>query len=225
MPTTIEERIARLESSLGERDKSGKWVSIAGSILVPLAIGVAGLMVSRAIAARENEVAKINARVQQVDVATKLFDALVSTDARKRTLAAKALLIAMPDEGPDLVADVSRSDPDSVVREQVSLSLETRIDALIADLFAGSAAVRIAAADKLASGWSSNPKIVPQLISYAHQHWDNDNGVYNTAAVLATLSPAALTPNKALLEPFLDRASRKGRRTAGQVNRIRQLIG
>jgi hypothetical protein len=45
--------------------------------------------VSRALAAREQEIARINAKVQQVDVASKLFEALVSEDGRKRRLAVK----------------------------------------------------------------------------------------------------------------------------------------
>jgi hypothetical protein len=89
VPETVEQRVDQLEQQLKDREKITAWVSVAGTVLVPLAIGGAGLLVSRALAAREQEIARINAKVQQVDVASKLFEALVSEDGRKRRLAVK----------------------------------------------------------------------------------------------------------------------------------------
>ena len=224
MPQTLKERVEKLEKSLDERDKKAAWANIAGTVLVPLAIGVAGLLVSNAISAKEQEIAEVNAKVQQVDVVTKLLDALISDNRPKRQLAIKAVLIALPLEGPELVRDIARTDPDTSVRQYASTTLQDRSSTLITDLFAGSPDVRMAAAAYIVSGWSSNPNIVPRLIQYSDEHWENDNGVYNTVVVLAGLSPSALSPHSTLVREFLVRAEQKGRKTAAQVRRVESLL-
>src|SRR5436309_8266076 len=84
---------------------------------------------------RQIAISKINSRVGQVNLVSNFFDALLSTDQSRKKLAIKAVLIALPEEGPDLVRIVSSSDDKDSIRTYAKTSLDTRRDLLINQMY------------------------------------------------------------------------------------------
>jgi hypothetical protein len=225
---TVEARIAQLERKLTEptrrKDPWDKF-QIVAALLIPAAIAFAGFQFSRATSAAQIESAGrlaelsrsiqiIDARVKQATLVSAFMEPLLSADPLRKRLAIRAVLIALPDDGPALVSEISDSDPNPAVKQFAATQLSDRRQQLIAGLFADDASLRTSAAGDLVRGWRSDHEVVRLLVNFAEQHMDNANGVYNTIVVLSELDPAGVAAQRNVVLPFLKKAEGNGQRTA-----------
>lgn len=177
--------------------------------------------------ARERELAisEISVRVSQASVIPPLIDGLLSTDVQRRKLAISAVLIALPEDGPKLVREISTEAPDQEVRSYASSALQSRKDQLVGELYADDADARKGAARALSEGWRNDPDLAKRIIDQADANKDNPTGVYNSVAVLAAMSPQALVQHKARVETFVSHAAAQGDKTAAQAERVKTKLG
>jgi hypothetical protein len=176
--------------------------------------------------ARERELAisEISVRVSQASVIPPLIDGLLSTDVQRRKLAISAVLIALPEDGPKLVREISTEAPDQEVRTYASSALQSRKDHLVGELYAEDADARKGAARALAEGWRNDPDLAKRIVDQADANKDDPNGVYNSVAVLAAMSPQALAQHKARVETFVRNAAAQGDKTAAQAERVKTKL-
>lgn len=220
----LQQRLEALEQRINAHEKKGKWLPVIGTVLVPLTIGLSGFWVSSSIAVGDRAVAETNAKVQQVDLISKFMESLVSPEPTKRKLAVKAILIALPLEGPDLVREVIRNDPDSAVAKFARTSLQDRCLQLINALYSPNPEVRKKAAADLIDGWRTSPTVIPLMLRVARENPGNSNGIYNTVAVMTELDRSALVPHKDSLRVFLREASANGTRTDARVQEVENML-
>lgn len=216
---SVEERIKSLEikvQKLQERPKDA-WdkVGIVAAALVPVAIAFFGNALARQMhdselaveshrteleqdarrreAAHQASMAEINARVAQVGVVSSFFEALVSNDVRRRKVAIRAVLIAMPIEGPIIVQELAEADADEQIRAEAQQALAERAKTLTESLFAKSARTREAAASQLTSGaWRKSIAVVEPLVAAAEKNPQNAAGVAKAAEVVENLDQSVI---------------------------------
>ena len=142
----VNKRLSEVKESIEElkANKKDFWdvFDILASLLIPASITFFGFYYSNALkkteiereekrATSEQEIARINARVKQAELLSMFMEALVSPEPRKRTLAVRAILLALPEEGKALVAVLSESDPEPEVRniaqESLKILLENKV--------------------------------------------------------------------------------------------------
>lgn len=140
----FEAKLEKLTTDVAQLKKKGKdhWdkFQILAALLVPASIAVVGFLVSTSlkdaeivsaakVAAGQEAIARINARVAQANLVKSFMDTLFSEEVRKRKLAIEAMLIALPEDGPRLVKIVSETDPDEDVR--LFAKTQQRIESLL----------------------------------------------------------------------------------------------
>lgn len=216
-------RMDALERRPAPKDLWDK-LDVLAKVLVPLTVVAAGFFFScaldhaqissaerlkeRDISAaadlkeRDIAVAVVNSRVQQASLINLFMEALVSGSTPRRQLAITAIMIALPQDGPELVRVVSASEKDGGISKFADDALAQRRGYLIHRLFADSADVRIPASLSLVQGWRSHPELVPVLLDTARQHLDNKNGVFNTLGILVQMDPTALRLHLTDIETF-----------------------
>src|ERR1051325_1834593 len=220
----IDDRMTALESNFAKIQAKRKdfWdkLQAVGAILVPIAIAVAGQqfasnMKQAEIAAAENReahqqsISMMNARVSQADVLAHFLDALTGTDQVKQRVAIRAVLIALPEEGPALVSELTAASQSQATQAFATGALSDRLQTLVAQLYDAAAPARISAYEQLTSvAWRSNPAVITPLLAYARGHLENDNGIYNTVVVLKDLSRTVTQPRKGELNTFCAEAAR-----------------
>jgi hypothetical protein len=243
----IEQKITELEKevkSLKDKKKDG-WdiFQIVAGLLIPASIAFAGyyyassmkeaeiasaqelgraqLKLNEEQTNKQVDISKINARVGQANTVSSLLNALLSTEPQRRKLAIRLVLIALPEDGPDLVKIVSESDQDPNVQNYAKSSIEERRLFLVQQLFQNTPSQRISAADELISGWRADPKVVELLLQYARQNMQNSNGVFNTLVVLNGFDLEALRPYRSELESFSHEAEAKGEKSKEWAEKLR----
>lgn len=77
--------------------------------------------------------------------------------------------------------------------------------ALIKDLFSDQPHARLKAYEGITEYYGSDPALIPELLSYAGDHMDNEDGIYNTLVVLSHLDKAQAKPHTAEIEIFAKR--------------------
>ena len=222
-PMSIEDRVLDLEKKVKAAERKDIWdvLSVLGSLLIPVAIFFAGQQYASAmkeaeIASAERrdansvDVARAGSRVNQAGLILNAVDTLAGTDERRKRLAISAILIALPEEGPAIVAEVSRSDPNQQIRTYAAASLRDRRPALIAQLYDPSGAQRIAAYNTLLQTWGRDSSLPPLLAQSARQAFRDDgspgraDGIYNTLVLLSHMNVSALAPHSADLRALAD---------------------
>lgn len=237
MPTLdeLEKRVAQLES----RPKDPWDIAQAiGGLLLPAAIAYGGwyyseaqsraqIVSSQQMHERDVAVANVGARVNQASLVATFMEALTGDDPERRNLAIRAVLIALPEEGPDLVREVQVSTSDTSTARYAADALDTRRDVLIDRLFAPRGEDRIRASQDLLRGWGTRAAMVPALIRRARQEPTNANGLYNVLGVLVQMDAGALRAARADVEPFLgeaERAPAAGARIRALVQQVRSRL-
>jgi hypothetical protein len=231
-PPDFADRVARLERS-AKRSGKDAWdvVQIIGSALIPVAIAAGGWFYSEASSRaeiesasrqhdRDVEIAVAESRVRQAGLLKDFLDALTGPDPAKRRVAIQAVLLALPQDGPKLVRELTRSTDDPALAQYATSTLATRRDALIQQLFAATAEERIAASQALVEGWRDVPALLDRLLPYARANAGNANGIFNTLGVLTQMTPAALAQRRPQVEAALDEALA----APGAGPRIRALV-
>lgn len=227
---SLEERIEALE-----RKKGHSWLDkrdvldVLAKALLPIAIAFAGhhfsqvvakaqivaaerlkerdVLSARELKERDIAVSMHHARAQQTNVVNTFMEALLSENTRHRQLAIKAVLIALPQDGPNLVDAIRSTEAGSPIAQYAADALTERRDGLIHGLFADSAEVRIAASTGLVQGWHSREDIVPVLLDSADHHAAEPEAVHNTLGVLDALDPAVIKADASSVRAFAQRAS------------------
>jgi hypothetical protein len=211
---TVEERLLALEKEADKGDRKDLWdiLSVLGGLLIPVAIFFAGQQYAEAMAnaeilseekraASSIDVAKAGTRVSQASLVLNALETLAGTDERRKQLAIRAILIALPDEGSSIVAEVSRTDPNPQIRQFAATTLDQRRDQLITGLYDPRGSARVAAYSALLQSSARDPTLPPQLAQKARQAFaDRDapghgDGIYNTLVLLSHLEEPALRPN------------------------------
>jgi hypothetical protein len=226
---TVDERIASLETSVANLKGSTKdiWDKLPAlaAILVPISIAIVGhqfatnmkdaelnaqqrqaqdqLALSKATAEQDQAIAKINARVSQVGIVSHLLDALTGNDAAKQRVAIRAVLIALPEDGPALVDGLTAPSTNAATRSIAVTALQERVRPLVANLFHPAPGMREKAYAELTSPvWRTNTEIIDALLSHARSNPANDDGIYNTVVVLKNISRTITQPRKSDINAF-----------------------
>jgi hypothetical protein len=148
---------------------------------------------------------------------------LVSDNPQKQQLAIEAILLALPEEGPKLVAVVSRSSSNKNVRQFARDSLDQRRAQLIKGVFADDKPTRISATEELAKGWRSDQDIVPALVEAATNSQDQD-GVVNTLILFENIDKNLLLKHERMVRVFLDKVESNGPKTRDHVLLVRARL-
>lgn len=151
---------------------------------------------------RELAITTINSKVGQVNLVSSFFEALLSKDESRKKLAIKSVLIALPNEGPDLVRIVSSSEEQVDIKDYAQKSLNDRCNMLIAQMYSDERAERLNGYKDLLSGWKNNSDVIPKLIAYAKTNSMNADGIYNTLVFLSHMDRSALIPYANDIKPF-----------------------
>jgi hypothetical protein len=211
---TIEERVSALEKKTKARKDVWDILSVAGSLLIPVAIFLAGQQYASAMKAAELssaesrdasnlEVARAGSRVSQANLLLSAIERLAGEDGPGKRVAISAILIAMPENGPSIVRDLSHNDPSPEVRDYATNSLDQRKVALIGQLYSASGGERIEAYNGLLQNWGSDDTLPPILAQRARQAFADTNfsgradGIYNTLVLLSHMNRTALAPHSA----------------------------
>ena len=229
---------------------SEKMTSTAGMIadralplLTPLAVAYFGYMLSHSLdqaklamdsAKADSEIrsAEVASRVNKVKIISDFMEALSGLDALKRELAIKAILIALPDEGPDLVRTIAlgRNAPaaspvgrvptstpvDTTPQAAAQDALAVRRDQLIAALFADAKPTRLSAFAAFQAGWSQDETVIQPLVAYALRNLANKSGVVNTLTFLklAGFAPTRDSDAGRMIQDLAAKAHANGPETA-----------
>jgi len=215
----LKNRIDKLEKG---KNKKGIWeiIPIISSFLIPLSIVFAGYFLSEAerIAKLESQkkeiqLAEIKSKVDQAQLVSHFLEALVDTNAYKRQLAIKSILLALPEKGAELVEEISKNDPDEKVKVYAKQSLEdnsskTRKE-LIQKIFSPVKQIRLNATNELLENWSSDQDLVGEIIDYASlrlgEEQENKSGLINTIVVLNSVDQSVLDANTGIVKSFIER--------------------
>ncbi|MEO8336989.1 MAG: hypothetical protein ABI664_18540, partial [bacterium] len=176
-------------------------------------------------AEQSHVIAEANTKIAQASLINTMMKSLTSTNAQERKLAVDAVLIALPEQGPTLVRTIAQSDEDKSVQAAARNSLETRVTALIRQLFSTDPRERIGAAQDLVTGWRNDASVVLELVTFATQNKDNANGVYNSVVVLNEFTLRALQAQRAEVLGFVDVAKTTGAKTATVASALAGRLG
>ncbi len=219
-------------------NKKDAWdrLTALATILIPAAIALAGHFIAQGLkqaeisseekrAEQSRVIAEANTKIAQANFINTMMKSLTSANPQERKLAVEAVLIALPEQGPVLVRTIAQSDEDKTVQATARSSLEQRVSALLRDLFAEDARVRIGAAQDLIQVWRNDPNVVLALVEFATQNKDNANGVYNTVVVLNEFSLRVLQTHKQEVLKFLEVAKKTGTKTEAKATALGQRLG
>src|SRR4030095_418425 len=189
----MEERITQHETDVADlkRKRRDAWdiLQIIGTLLLPAAIAFAGYYYSDSMkhaeitaterrARADEEIARTNSRVGQADVLLRFLGELFHTDATRRDIAVKGILLALPEDGPTILATILQAPPapaDQAAPTQQVLrtALDQRRLSLVETLVAPNGGQRKSAYEQLTSReapWHQDPKLIDDLIAAARKH-------------------------------------------------------
>jgi hypothetical protein len=220
MESATERRLAKLEE-LERRESDGlrkaahiAWgsVALAASVFALLVLGASWQLadLERRRTALEARIA--TARAEMDALAPKLEE----LKAQQLTPEGRAALLSAED---DLAA--ARAAAGTEERPSPgSRSGPRPRSALVADLFARTAATRKGAYEQLMASSRSDESLVPELLDYARTHADNDNGTYNTLVVLSHIDRSSLRAHKAAIASYAESVKPQGPRIAARAAKV-----
>jgi hypothetical protein len=223
--TMDDDRVAALEKRVAKLEKQGKdgWdkFQIVATLMIPAAVAFAGYYFSQALAnaqtasskaladsqqASEERRAQITAAISQAELVSTFMKSLLSADTAERNLAIQAVLLALPDSGPQLVAVLQNN---VKTRDEAIVALRDRRTRLVDDVFAEDAGVRQQATDHLVAGFRNDPQVVDTIAQKAQNNASNANGIYSSALVLKALPTSQLRANQARVQQFVQIANQR----------------
>jgi len=86
-------------------------------------------------AQQQDAIARINTRVSQADILSHFLDALTGIDRAKQRVAIQAVLIALPEDGPRLVNELTTPAGNPQTKEVAETALSARLQELVSGLF------------------------------------------------------------------------------------------
>ena len=220
----VEEKLAELEKRLSEMDskiaaaatKKDVWdrFSQIGPILITLAVAAGGWVVTdmmkrmdvnatqRQMVIQENT-ARMSTRVSQAQLVSTFLPPLLGNDPDAQKLAISALLIALPEEGPELVQTLSSTTDDAEIQKFADAALDDRRTDLVDELFSADDDLRNSAQIELAHGWSHDPQLVGDLLTAAQQNAANTAAINAALTVLYSMDVDLLVQNRQALAELL----------------------
>lgn len=235
----IESELSQIGSELSKLEPSRKdgWdiFTAVVSVLVPLSIAWVGHQYAQAmkdaeiqsqetIAQNSLDITKFNTRIAQANTVHKFLEALLSEEEARRTLAIKAVLIALPIEGPQLVQIVKKTDKNPAVRAEATKALVDRRASLIQNLYSPSGSERIEAYKTLLATWADDQTLAPELISFGRKNQSNNDGIYNTLVLLSHMQPSALKPHISEIKKFSHEVEGIGPKTKERAEKLRSRL-
>jgi len=195
----LEERLAALEARGSDKDRWDKF-QILAALLIPAAVAFAGYYFSNALADAQREaenhraqasqmVAEASTRVSQAELISTFMKSLLSENRAEKALAIKAVILALPEEGPQLVMAIQISSPDQETRATAHAALVERRDKLVEDLHAPDEGARQHAQQALVAGFRQDPELAQQIVSSAEKHPEDGAGFVRSAEVLKAVPP------------------------------------
>jgi len=206
----IERHLQRLEGR--SKDRWDKFHILAG-LLIPVAVGYAGYHYSTAVAKAQQiaemqraEVAQMlsetTTRVSQAELISSFMRSLLSNNPAEKELAIRAIILALPEAGPQLVAVIQVSSVDQRTKDVARQALDERRQRLVKDLYAMEAPVRDVAAKHLVAGFGQDPALIDQIAAEAEKQKDNPEGLRSSAMVLGALPDERLQARQETVEQF-----------------------
>jgi len=176
-----------------------RWILDILGIGTPVLVAVLGWYLSRDIEASRLQIeqnaaeigrvkaqsdllsAQIQQRIEKVQVIKDFLEALTGKDETAKRLAIKAVLIAIPDEAPDLLEGITVGSPDADIAHS---ALDARRTKLAEGLFSSDKSMRLTALTALRSGWRGDPAMVDIVARRAQQGDPNSPGVIDALLFL-----------------------------------------
>lgn len=246
--TDIEKEIQELKDKVNSFEKKDLWdkLKIVTGILLPLAIVHIGNAFTSSQTESENrsneiiaelqrelsdkqfeyqkQISTINSKVGQVTLVANFFDALLSEDPVRKKLAIKAVLIALKDEGPELVKIIEESDDESDIKSFAQETLKAKRMELVELLFSKSKHERINAYNDIISGWKNDPEMIKEILDFGASNLSNQNGVYNSLITLLYMNKTALSPYKDAIIEYSNKTEANGTKTQERAKKLRLKI-
>lgn len=239
-PVTIEDRLGLAEKLIKElkhkRRDSWDIFQIFASLLIPASITFAGylysegakqaeIMSSERIAAQQQATTQIQVRIGQAQLVSTFMDALLSSDKPQRQrLAIEAVLVALPRDGPRLVAIVSQDKSSPQIQAAALSSLDQRRSRLIQDCFSNDKPTRIRATTELLEGWQADQMLVPELLTATRQNISNSSGAINALVILENVSAGILVSHQDDVKSLLNSLRSAGPQTEAHVRQVESRL-
>jgi hypothetical protein len=213
----LEKRLAQLDSKVSEAaTKKDIWdrFSQIGPILITLAVAAGGWVVTdmmkqmdvnatqRQSVIQENT-ARMSTRVSQAQLVSTFLPPLLGNDPDAQKLAISALLIALPEEGPELVQTLSSTTDDTEIQKFADAALDDRRADLVDELFSADDDLRNSAQVELAHGWAHDPQLIGDLLTAAQQNEANRAAINAALTVLYSMDVDLLVQNSQEIEKLL----------------------
>ncbi len=222
----IEARVGDIEKKLEQKKKSVWEILLGlGAVLIPATIALVGYLIAYRIEQGQLGVEETKVGVDQSELIRKFMPSLISDDKDERELAVFAVIYAVP----VFERFFAKGDTGSDIERSVGYALDlvrndVRLNQLIEDLYAPASGTRITSAEEIIQVWRSDTTLVPQLLNYAEEHMDNENGIYNTVVILNSVDTTLLSREKDSVKSFLDKAQKVGPKTRSQIDRVRSRL-
>lgn len=240
-PQPMDSRLEELENRVRaiETKKRDPWdkFQILASLLIPASITFVGYVYSQSIKAAEiqsNEritteqqvMNRVQTRVGQAQLIATFMDALLSDKPERQRLAVEAVMVALPEDGPRLVAIVSKDSSRPEAKQTARSLLDHRRERLIQDCFSSEKPTRIQATTELVQGWRSDDQLIPALLAFASANKNNSSGIINTLVVLENVDKALLLANGEALKSFLNDSGIRsiGPQTQEHIGRVENRL-
>ena len=204
----------RIEATAKQKDIWDRFSQI-GPILITLAVAAGGWVVTdmmkrmdvnatqRQMVIQENT-ARMSTRVSQAQLVSTFLNPLLGNDPDAQKLAIKALLIALPEEGPDLVQTLSSTTNDTEIQQFAASALDDRRSDLVDELFSTDDDLRSAAQVELAHGWMRDPQLPSDLLAAARQNMANTAAINAALSVFYSMDVDTLGQHRKDVEALLD---------------------
>lgn len=138
----------------------------------------------------------------------------------------------LPDTAKNVIADAIAKilDAQNIVRRVETELAPTKQTAspesdisrsqAISNLFSDQPAVRIKAYNVIMDNYSTDPALIPELLSYARANTNNENGIYNTLVVLSHLNRDQLRPHVTDIRAFAKEVEPIGPKINQRVDKL-----
>jgi hypothetical protein len=156
----------------------------------------------RQIVMQENT-SRMSTRVSQAQLVSTFLNPLLGNDPDAQKLAIKALLIALPEEGPDLVQTLSSTTDNTEIQQFAQAALDDGRSNLVDELFSTDDELRSGAQVELSHGWVRDPQLVSDLLTAAQQNADNIPAINAAISVLYSMDVDLLAQHQTDIETLV----------------------
>jgi hypothetical protein len=212
----MDKRLQELDKRVAATAQKDIWdrFSQIGPILITLAVAAGGWVVTdmmkrmdvnatqRQMVIQENT-SRMSTRVSQAQLVSTFLAPLLGNDPDAQKLAIKALLIALPEEGPDLVQTLSSTTNDAEIQQFAQAALDDRRANLVDELFSADDDLRSSAQIELAHGWVRDPQLVDDVLKAARQDMDNHAAINAALSVLYSMDEDLLNQHQSDIASLL----------------------